>query len=196
VIRAFDVALSALALAMLAPLFGLIALAVRLDSPGPAFFRQWRTGKDGRPFLMLKFRTMWNRAPVREASTRIADFESFVYAPAGSRDRRVTRLGTILRATSLDELPQLLNVLRGEMSLVGPRPELIELAAQYPAKYHRRHSVPPGITGLAQVSGRGDLTYGETMAYDLDYVDRRSLARNVAILGRTLRAVVSGRGVR
>lgn len=189
-------ATSAVLLALLAPALALIALCVRLDSPGPALFRQRRTGHRGRPFTMLKFRTMVAEAPVVEAGARLDDFENFVYAPAGPRDRRVTRLGAALRATSLDELPQLVNVLRGEMSLVGPRPELPELAAQYPAGYRRRFDVPPGITGLAQVHGRADLPYGRVLAYDLRYVEARSLRMNVEVLWATARAVATRRGAR
>ena len=195
-IRIFDLAVSTILLAALSPLLALIAVAVRTESAGPALFRQVRTGRCGRPFVMLKFRTMRAGAPVREAAQRIEDFDSFVYAPPGKRDDRITRLGAILRATSLDELPQLVNVIRGEMSLVGPRPELEELAAQYPAHYRRRHDVPPGITGLAQVNGRADLSYGETMAYDLHYVDNRSLATNLTILARTFAAVLKQHGAR
>jgi len=196
VIRAFDVLAAALLLAFLLPAMALIALAVRLDSDGPAFFRQRRAGRGGAPFTMWKFRTMRAGAPIREASLQITDFESFVYSPSNTRDPRITPLGALLRASSLDELPQLVNVLRGEMSLVGPRPELEELATQYPERYQRRLDVPPGITGLAQISGRSDLSYGRTMTYDLRYVDHRSLALNVAILARTLTAVVDRRGAR
>jgi lipopolysaccharide/colanic/teichoic acid biosynthesis glycosyltransferase len=195
-IRAFDVLVSSLLLTVLAPLMAIIAIGVRAESAGPAIFRQARTGRHGRTFTMLKFRTMRVKAPVREAAKTIEDFDSFVYASSGERDDRITRLGAVLRATSLDELPQLVNVLRGEMSLVGPRPELPELAAQYPAKYRARLAVPPGITGLAQVNGRSDLSYGTTMAYDLDYVETRSLRTNVAILWRTVGAVMNRRGAR
>ena len=132
----------------------------------------------------------------KSASIQITNFESFVYSPSNTRDPRITPLGALLRSSSLDELPQLVNVLRGEMSLVGPRPELEELASQYPQRYQRRLDVPPGITGLAQISGRSDLSYGRTMTYDLSYVDRRSLALNIAILARTLAAVIDRRGAR
>jgi lipopolysaccharide/colanic/teichoic acid biosynthesis glycosyltransferase len=123
------------------------------------------------------------------------EFGSFVFSPP-AHDPRRTRTGSLLRVTSLDEVPQLLNVLRGEMTLVGPRPEVPQLVARYPARYHTRHHVPPGLTGLAQVNGRSDLTYGETMAWDLAYVRHRSDALDLRILGRTAGAVLRREGAR
>jgi lipopolysaccharide/colanic/teichoic acid biosynthesis glycosyltransferase len=122
----------------------------------------------------------------------IADIESFVFEPRGQK----TRIGRVLRASSLDELPNLLNVLRGEMSIIGPRPDEPEIVAQYRPEWRRRHSVKPGITGLAQVKGRADLTYSETMAFDLEYVDKRSLAGDIRILLRTLGVVARREGAR
>jgi lipopolysaccharide/colanic/teichoic acid biosynthesis glycosyltransferase len=144
---------------------------------------------------VYKFRTMRQDAPHNPAIEQVRDFGSFVFTPPG-RDPRRTRLGSLLRVTSLDEVLQLLNVLRGEMSLVGPRPELPELVVQYPARYHRRHDVVPGLTGLAQINGRSDLTYATTMAYDLAYVRHRSAALDLRILAHTPCKVLRREGAR
>jgi lipopolysaccharide/colanic/teichoic acid biosynthesis glycosyltransferase len=184
---------AAVGLALVWPLLALIALLIRLESPGSPLFRQARIGRGGRPFTVYKFRTM--RTDVPAAETAVQDFRSFVFTPAG-RDPRRTRIGGVLRVTSMDEAPQLLNVLRGEMRLVGPRPEIPEIVAQYPPAYHRRHDVPPGITGLAQINGRSDLTYAQTIAYDLAYVRNRSSALDVRIIARTILPVIRGDGAR
>jgi lipopolysaccharide/colanic/teichoic acid biosynthesis glycosyltransferase len=185
------------ALLVLSPAVALIALLVRIESPGPVFFKQPRIGRGGREFTMYKFRTM-RVAPDEPEGTPVPDvddFESYVFDPLYG-GKQYTRIGRFLRSASLDELPNLLNVLRGDMSIVGPRPEVPELVAQYRPEYHRRHDVRPGITGLAQVSGRGGLTYEKTMHYDLEYVDNHSLLRDLAILARTLPVVLSRRGAR
>jgi lipopolysaccharide/colanic/teichoic acid biosynthesis glycosyltransferase len=192
--RWFNLTASALALSLLSPLLVLIWLLIRLDSPGQALFAQDRIGLNGRRFRCLKFRTMASDLP--EPSWRISDFGSYRFNPGGSRDPRVTRIGTVLRRTSIDELPQLLNVVLGEMALVGPRPEIPEIVAQYPPSYHRRHAVLPGITGEAQVSGRADLSYAETIAFDLRYVRRRSRWHDLAIIWRTVAVVIGGTGAR
>jgi lipopolysaccharide/colanic/teichoic acid biosynthesis glycosyltransferase len=124
---------------------------------------------------------------------QVSDFSSYVFDPLEG-GRQYTRIGRVLRSTSLDELPNLFNVLRGDMSIIGPRPEVPELVEQYLPEYQRRHAVRPGITGLAQVSGRGSLTYEETMHYDLQYVDDHSFIRDLAILARTVPTVLSRRG--
>lgn len=196
--RIEDICLSVLGLALSAPFCLLIHVAIKLDSPGPVLFRQTRVGRNGRPFTLYKFRSM---GLVGEAVAPlplvIADFHCYVYSPAvPGRDPRVTRVGGFLRATSLDELPQLYNVLCGEMSLVGPRPEIPEIVAQYPPAYHRRHQVRPGITGIAQINGRSDLTYHQILLYDLDYVERHSWWRDLGILARTIGVVLTGRGAR
>lgn len=141
----------------------------------PTLFRQQRPGLNGEPFILLKVRTM-------------RDGE-------GPDDQRLTALGSFLRATSLDELPELWNVLRGDMSLVGPRPLLMEYLPRYDATQARRHEVRPGITGLAQVGGRNSLTWEERFALDVTYVDERSLALDMRILGRTVRSVLSRKGI-
>ena len=176
----------------------MVALLVSLESPGPVIFRQARVGKDGRIFMMLKFRTMRvtpddceSPAPVPQ----VADFESYVFDPLYG-GKQYTRIGHFLRTASIDELPNLWNVLKGDMSIVGPRPEVPELVEQYRPEYHRRHAVRPGITGLAQVNGRAGLTYEKTIAYDLEYVDDHSLLRDLAILARTLPVVLSRKGAR
>ena len=193
--RAFDLLVASAALVALSPLMAVVALAVRLESPGPVIFRQPRAGKDGKLFTVYKFRTLpWeSNAGASAPVPQVADFSTYVFDPLYG-GKRYTRIGRFLRTASIDELPNLINVLRGEMSIVGPRPEVPELVAQYPPDYRRRHTVRPGITGLAQVSGRGELTYEETMLYDLDYVDTHSLGRDLMILARTVSAVLSRRG--
>jgi exopolysaccharide biosynthesis polyprenyl glycosylphosphotransferase len=182
---------AAVALALLAPvLLGLIVL-IRLDSPGPALFRQTRVGRNSRHFTMLKLRTMRTDAEaVRDQLDNEVDDVLFKVR----QDPRVTRVGRFLRRYSLDELPQLVNVLRGEMSLVGPRPALPAEVAAYDHDPLRRLVVRPGLTGLWQVSGRSDLSWHESVRLDLDYVDNWSLPRDLAIVGRTLQAVLAHRG--
>jgi len=191
--RLLDLYVAAVGLALLWPLLAVLALLIRLESPGPVLFRQRRIGLGGRPFTIYKFRTMRRDAPPADYTVR--DFRTFVFTPAGP-DPRLTRIGAVLRRTSFDEVPQLVNVLRGEMSLVGPRPEIPELVAQYPPAYHARHTALPGITGLAQINGRSDLTYAQTIAYDLSYVRHRSDGLDLRILARTALPVLRGTGAR
>ena len=194
--RAFDLLVAGVALVVLSPLMAAVGLIVKLESPGPVLFRQSRVGRGGRPFTMYKFRTM--PANPQEASSpvpQVSDFADYVFDPLYG-GKRYTRVGGLLRAASLDELPNLFNVLRGDLSIVGPRPEVPELVAQYPPEFQRRHAVRPGITGLAQVNGRGDLTYQEAMVYDLEYVEQHSFLRDVAILLQTVPTVLGRRGAR
>jgi lipopolysaccharide/colanic/teichoic acid biosynthesis glycosyltransferase len=186
-----------LGICALAPLLGLVWLLIRLDSAGPAVFRQPRLGRGGRCFICYKFRTMSSDSGSNSKPLEIQDFDTFVFSPKGERrDLRLTRLGIALRATSVDELPQLLNVLNGEMALIGPRPELPEIVAQYPPAYHERHLVLPGISGFAQVNGRSDLTYGEIAALDLAYVRSRSPLLDLKLLWETVAVVARGAGAR
>ncbi|MFE1518082.1 sugar transferase [[Kitasatospora] papulosa] len=184
---------AALGLLLLAPLFFGLALAVRLSSPGPVFHRQTRHGRHNRPFTMWKFRTMVADAEARREQLSAAN-ESEGPMFKMRRDPRVTRVGHALRRTSLDELPQLLNVLRGDMSLVGPRPPLPDEVSRYDERELRRLAVRPGLTGLWQVSGRSDLSWQETVSLDLWYVDNWSVATDMGLLARTVRAVTDGRG--
>ncbi|MQW74761.1 exopolysaccharide biosynthesis polyprenyl glycosylphosphotransferase [Nocardioides sp. dk4132] len=196
-VRGLKAALDRLAglalLGLAAPVLALLALVVRLDSPGPAFFRQVRVGRHGRPFTMYKLRTMTTDAEVVRASIAHADQGAGVLFKI-HHDPRVTRAGRVLRRTSLDELPQLLNVLRGEMSLVGPRPALPDEVAAYDDRTRRRLAVRPGLTGLWQVSGRSDLGWEESVGLDLSYTDNVTLGRDLGICLRTVRAVTSRRG--
>jgi len=185
--RVFDVAVSATALVLISPLLALIAIAIRLDSRGRVMFRQERLGRFRLPFTLLKFRTMIENAP----DYRNADGSSF-NAP---NDARVTRLGNFLRRTSLDELPQLCNVLFGEMSLVGPRPDQMDQAQFYSGEEWRRTLVKPGITGLAQVSGRNSISWAERKQMDIEYVSRQSLLLDLKILWRTIPYVIGSRDV-
>jgi exopolysaccharide biosynthesis polyprenyl glycosylphosphotransferase len=190
-------AAAACALAVLSPLLLALSALIRLDSPGPAFFRQTRVGRDGRHFTMLKLRTM--RTDAEAVRDQLAEANEVAGADNGvlfkvRQDPRVTRIGRILRRYSLDELPQLINVVRGEMALVGPRPALPSEVATYDGDPHRRLAVRPGLTGLWQVSGRSDLSWRESVRLDLSYVDNWSLARDLAIVGRTVHAVVAHRG--
>ncbi len=185
--RFFDVIVSALGLLLLSPALVVLAILVRLSSPGPAIYRGQRLGLNGRPFGMAKFRTM----DVGTPDLRNADGSTFNAAD----DSRVTRLGAWLRRTSLDELPQLWNVLRGDMSLVGPRPDLVDQAVFYSDADYRRLTIRPGITGLAQVSGRNSLTWKERRALDLQYVDTRSFLMDLRILWRTIPGALRARDV-
>lgn len=190
---AFDRVGALLALVVLSPLLLVLAAAVRLDSDGPAVFRQVRVGHHGRLFTMLKFRTMCLDAEA--VKLQLVDLnEGNAVLFKLRRDPRVTRIGRFLRRTSLDELPQLVNVLRGEMSLVGPRPALPSEVAGYDHVERRRLAVRPGLTGLWQVSGRSDLDWHESLRLDLDYADNISLARDLSICLSTVQAITTGRG--
>ncbi len=194
-VRLFDAVVTISGLLLFVLTYPLIALAIKLDSRGPAIYSQQRIGLNGRPFTFYKYRSMSHdgHEPYETPKLDHEHFKTFVFITPTSR---LTRVGRFLRATSLDELPNFWNVLRGDMRLVGPRPEIPQLVDQYPPAYHRRHDVKPGITGLAQISGRADLTYEETMQYDLDYVRNHSLGRDLTILWRTLPAVLTRRGAR
>ncbi|MGW3323564.1 sugar transferase [Streptomyces virginiae] len=184
---------AAAGLLLLSPVLLGIVLAIRLGSRGPAFYRQRRIGRDGAPFVMWKFRTMVVDADALKAELSGSNENDGLMFKM-RRDPRVTRVGRLLRRTSLDELPQLVNVLIGDMSLVGPRPPLPEEVAKYDEVELRRLTVRPGMTGLWQISGRSDLSWDETIQLDLQYVDNWSFTSDVDVMGRTLRAVVDGRG--
>lgn len=191
--RALDVVLSALALLVLSPVFLAVAIAIRLDSPGSVFFRQRRVGRNGREFTLLKFRSMYADAAARLEALRA---RNEVSGPVFKMkdDPRVTRVGRFIRRTSIDELPQFWNVLRGEMSVVGPRPPIPAEVRQYERRHLRRLSVKPGITCTWQVSGRSSIGFDRWMELDLSYIDNWSLWRDVKILARTIPAVLTGRG--
>jgi lipopolysaccharide/colanic/teichoic acid biosynthesis glycosyltransferase len=182
--------LTALALVVLAPLLAVLVVAIRRESPGPAVFRQTRVGRHGHPFTILKLRTMVSEPSADTELVNECDGVLFKMRA----DPRVTRLGCRLRKYSLDELPQLVNVVRGQMRLVGPRPALPEEVAAYTEDERRRLVTPPGITGLWQVSGRSDLSWEETVRLDLLYVDNWSPAQDLLIIFRTFRAVLGHRG--
>jgi exopolysaccharide biosynthesis polyprenyl glycosylphosphotransferase len=184
---------AALALVVLLPLLTGIALAIRLESPGPALFRQQRVGRHGKAFTMLKFRSMSEDAETDRLSLETANEVDGVLFKI-QQDPRVTRVGRWLRRYSLDEVPQLWNVVAGDMSLVGPRPALPEEVARYDLDPHRRLAVKPGLTGLWQVSGRSDLSWDDAVRLDLRYVDNWSLRLDVWILARTFRAVLRHQG--
>jgi lipopolysaccharide/colanic/teichoic acid biosynthesis glycosyltransferase/glycosyltransferase involved in cell wall biosynthesis len=191
--RAVDVAGSLAGLLLTAPVLAALAAAIRLDSPGPVLFVQERVGKDGRPFRMLKFRTMVDGA--EEMLPALVNLESLPSPAFKLRsDPRITRLGRFLRRSSLDELPQFWNVLRGDMSLVGPRPEEARVVHLYSDWHRQRLAVKPGLTGPMQVNGRGDLDLDERVRLELDYIQSYSLWRDIVILARTIATVISGRG--
>ena len=186
---------AALLLVIAGPVLLAAAAAVRLDSPGPAFYTQVRVGERGRHFTMFKLRSMYVDADARRAAVVAAGGDAGNKVLFKDRqDPRITRVGRVLRRTSLDELPQLLNVLRGDMSLVGPRPALPQEVAEYDAEARRRLLVKPGLTGLWQVSGRSDLSWDSTVALDRHYVENRGAQLDVEILANTLKAVIGGRG--
>ena len=178
--RALDAAASAVGLVVLSPVILVTALVVRLNLGSPVLFTQLRPGRGGRVFRLYKFRSMRN---VDESRGLVTD------------EQRLTRFGRVLRSTSLDELPSLLNVLHGDMSVVGPRPLLVEYLPRYTPEQARRHEVRPGITGLAQVNGRNTVEWEQRFALDVQYVDRRSLALDARILVDTVRSVVAREGI-
>jgi lipopolysaccharide/colanic/teichoic acid biosynthesis glycosyltransferase len=182
--RVIDIVVSALALALAAPLLLVAVVAIKLDSRGAAFYRQRRAGLHGEPFDLLKLRTMVDGAEHVGAGLAV-----------NAGDARITRVGALLRRTSLDELPNLINVLRGEMSLIGPRPTLPAQVAQYTPRQRGRLAVKPGITGWAQVNGRASLPWSQRIELDLYYVEHRSLLLDLRILARTPRLVLGGGGL-
>jgi lipopolysaccharide/colanic/teichoic acid biosynthesis glycosyltransferase len=182
--RSVDIVVSSLALVLSSPVLALAMLAVRLESHGPALYSQRRAGRGGRPFEVLKLRTMVDGAEHIGAGLAV-----------NADDPRVTRVGAFLRRTSLDELPNLVNVLRGEMSLIGPRPTLPVQVAQYTERQRGRLAIKPGITGWAQVNGRASLPWTERIELDLYYIEHRSLGLDLRILGRTLAMVLGGSGL-
>jgi lipopolysaccharide/colanic/teichoic acid biosynthesis glycosyltransferase len=201
--RAVDAVVAGLLIVLLAPLFLVISLAVRLESPGPALFRQRRVGRDATHFEMFKFRTMHDKSDPglhehfvrdmivnRVRGKHQGEAQVFKIHP----DPRITRVGRLLRRTSLDELPQLFNILRGEMSFVGFRPPIPYELSSYPDWYFRRFDSKPGITGLWQVSGRNQCSYEEMICLDIEYVNRRSWRFDLVLLVRTVGVVISGRG--
>jgi exopolysaccharide biosynthesis polyprenyl glycosylphosphotransferase len=189
--RGFDVVASLLALLVLAPVLAVIAVLIARDSAGGVLYRQQRVGRNGEPFSILKFRSMSADADARRADLTAGHGKGLFKMVD---DPRITGIGRVLRRYSLDELPQLVNVLRGDMSLVGPRPALPTEVAEYDGRELRRLAVTPGLSGLWQVSGRSDLAWADGIALDLHYVENVSFSLDLQILWRTARAVVSSSG--
>jgi exopolysaccharide biosynthesis polyprenyl glycosylphosphotransferase len=191
--RGFDLLVAGAATIVLLPLLPLVALAIKLDSRGPVFFVQLRAGLNGEAFRMFKFRTM-----IAGAEESLDEVVAIDELPDPMfklrRDPRITRVGRVLRRLSVDELPQLVNVIKGDMSIVGPRPEQIELVERYQPEHRFRLQVKPGMTGPMQVFGRGELTFPERLAVELDYVENLSLARDLRILAQTFPVVLRGTG--
>ena len=182
--RALDIVIAAAALVVLSPVLALAALAIRLESRGPVIYRHRRVGRGGRQFELLKLRTMVQGAETMGAGLYIED-----------RDPRITRSGRLLRRFSLDELPNLVNVLRGDLAIVGPRPTVSEQVDLYTDHQRRRLEVRPGITGWAQVNGRASLPWPERIELDVWYVEHRSLRLDLRILARTVKLLATGRGL-
>jgi lipopolysaccharide/colanic/teichoic acid biosynthesis glycosyltransferase len=200
--RLLDLSLAIPCLILLSPLLLAVAALIRLNTPGPALFRQTRLGRDRRPFVLYKFRTMYTGSSDDIHRDYVRKLLTEDQPPDGGRDgvfkldgdQRITPVGRLIRRTSIDELPQLLNVIRGNMSLVGPRPALAWEAELFDASHFARFAVPPGLTGLWQVSGRNSLTMRQGLELDLEYVRRHSLALDVRILLQTIPVVLSTRG--
>ena len=191
--RLFDLLVSSNGVLLTSPLFLLIAVAIKLETPGPVFYRSTRLGRHGRPFCFLKFRSMRADAEALKAQlAHLNEMDGPVFKVRN--DPRMTRVGRVLRRTSLDELPQLVHVLRGEMSLVGPRPPIPEEVAQYEPWQRRRLAVVPGITCLWQIRGRNQISFAQWMRLDMEYIDNLSLALDLKILLLTVPAVLRGVG--
>lgn len=200
--RAMDLIIILLTLPMVLPLIALCALAIRLDSPGPVFFVQERVGKGGRRFRIYKFRTLHHNLDNAAHKTFMRAYvngeigqnetDKVIFKPF--HESQVTRVGRILRKTSLDEVPQLFNILKGEMSLVGPRPNVTWEVEAYKNWHYKRLEALPGVTGLAQVNGRSGINFDTIVKYDIDYIRRQSLGLDLQILGNTVLSIISGRG--
>jgi lipopolysaccharide/colanic/teichoic acid biosynthesis glycosyltransferase len=197
--RALETIFSLVLLVLLAPVFVLVTLAIKLDSPGPAIFRQTRIGKDGEPFTFYKFRSMFHdidtsghQAFMKAFVNGHVDQDKEIFKPA--QDNQITQIGRLLRKTSLDELPQLINVIKGEMSFIGPRPNIPAEVEEYKDWHKRRLQALPGITGWAQVNGRSSLSFDQIARYDLEYIDRENLLMDLRIVRRTLSYVVQSKG--
>jgi lipopolysaccharide/colanic/teichoic acid biosynthesis glycosyltransferase len=182
--RVLDIVIASLGLLVLGPVVAVAILAIKLETPGPAIYRQRRVGKDGRPFELYKLRTM-----------ALGSDPVGIGTPVTADDPRVTRVGSLLRRLSLDEVPNLVNVLRGEMAIVGPRPTIEAQVERYTPRQRRRLEVKPGMTGWAQVQGRAALPWEERIELDVWYVDHRSMLLDVRILARTARLLLTGRGL-
>ena len=191
--RMLDIAVASVMLLLAAPLFAVIVVAIRVGGSGPAFYAQTRAGLAGREFTIYKFRSMYPDA--EEVLPTLVPFDALPEPMFKLvSDPRVTRLGRVLRRTSLDELPQFLNVLKGDMSLVGPRPEQVELVRRYPSSHLFRLTVKPGLTGPMQVFGRGRLNFEERLSLERDYIENLSLSRDLRLLALTIPSVLHGRG--
>lgn len=191
--RAADIFVSLAGIIFLSPLFAAIAIIIKIDSRGPAVFSQTRVGRSGRYFSFYKFRSM------RHGSEKLKDSLRYLSHMSGpvfkiKKDPRITKVGRFLRKSSMDELPQLFNILRGDMTLVGPRPSLPEEVKKYGKRELKRLNVNPGLTGLWQVSGRNDISFLEWMELDLYYIEHRSIMLDLKILVRTIPTVLSGKG--
>jgi lipopolysaccharide/colanic/teichoic acid biosynthesis glycosyltransferase len=182
--RVFDILIATLALIVLSPVLLIAAIAIKLGSRGPVVYRQRRVGREGHEFELLKLRTMEQGSDPVGVGTVVA-----------RDDPRVTAAGRFLRRTSLDEIPNLVNVLRGEMAIVGPRPTIPAQVRDYTPRQHRRHEVRPGLTGWAQVQGRAGIPWEQRIELDVEYVDRRGLALDARILARTARLLATGHGL-
>jgi lipopolysaccharide/colanic/teichoic acid biosynthesis glycosyltransferase len=195
--RAMDMGIAGLMIGVLWPVFALAALLIKLESPGPVLIRQKRVGLDGRTFLFFKFRSMHHRKNQDDLHERLpkGDLRTRLLSPRG-RPLNATAVGWTLRKTTVDELPQLINVVRGEMSLVGPRPDIPAIVNHWPSEFRQRHQVKPGMTGLAQVNGRSDLTHYEKVKYDLRYVANHPITQDLKILLKTVGLVISKKGAR
>ena len=199
--RLIDFAISSIMMIFAAPIMLIVALAIRLDSPGPIIFRQTRIGKDHRPFTFYKFRSMYHKSDCAVHQQFIKGLINGE-APKGActyklaADKRITRVGKFIRKTSLDELPQLFNIIKGDMSMVGPRPPIPYEVAEYKDWHHRRLTVTPGLTGYWQVRGRSSVAFDDMVKMDITYVEQRSLLLDMVLFFQTIPAVLSGRGAR
>ena len=191
--RILDMIFASLLIAFTAPIMLVTAIAIKLDSPGPVIFKQTRVGKWGMPFTCFKFRSMYVDAEARKEQLMALNEASGPVFKM-KRDPRITRVGRVMRKLSIDELPQFFNVLRGEMSMVGPRPPVPKEVAQYSFDELRRLEAVPGITGLQQVSGRSDMSFKRWIELDMQYIAEQSLLKDIEILLKTIPAVMSGKG--
>lgn len=191
--RLLDIILAIIGIIIFSPVYLIIIMAIRLESDGPAVFKQVRVGKDKVNFIIYKFRTMIpNAESKRELDINPDNIENFVFQ--SKSDNRITKVGAFLRKSSLDEIPQLFNVLIGNMSFVGPRPEIPDVVKYYPESYNQRLLVKPGITGLAQINGRGEIELGKTVYFDLMYIKNFSVWLDIKIIFKTIFSVFKREG--